>query len=56
MTPAQHRELLIECRCKLQLYREQHSGEYVGGMEYTALRREIDKAIAELAPAGEEPR
>ncbi len=30
---------------KLNLYRAQHSGEYIGGMEYTALIREIDECL-----------
>lgn len=40
--------LLQECKHKLQLYRDQHSGEYIGGVEFTALRRRIDKALEEL--------
>lgn len=43
-------QLLIACRTKLQLYRDAHSGEYIGGMEYSALRRELDAAIERLAP------
>lgn len=40
--------LLQECKHKLQLYRDQHSGEYIGGVEFTQLRRRIDKALEEL--------
>lgn len=36
---------LEAARHKLTLYREQHSGEYIGGMEYTALLRMIDTAL-----------
>lgn len=38
---------LFAAKRKLELYREQHSGEYVGGMEYTALMKEIDIALAD---------
>lgn len=31
---------------KLQLYRAQHSGEYIGGIEYTALMAMIDRALS----------
>lgn len=30
---------------KLELYRSQHSGAYIGGVEYTALIRQIDDAL-----------
>lgn len=39
-------QLLTDCREKLQLYRDQHSGEYIGGVEFTALRGRIDAALA----------
>jgi len=42
---AKLRKVLLAARDKLKLYRQAHSGEYVGGMEYTALMREIDEAI-----------
>ena len=35
-------------REKLKLYRSQHSGEYIGGMEYTALINKLDNALAKL--------
>lgn len=40
------RTALGHAREKLALYRQVHSGEYVGGVEYTALMREIDAALA----------
>jgi len=39
------RTALGYAREKLKLYREQHSGEYVGGIEYEALMRMIDSAL-----------
>ena len=33
---------------KLTLYREAHGGEYVGGVEYTQLIREIAEALAPI--------
>lgn len=47
----QMRTLLRASREKLALYRAQHSGEYVGGIEYTTLVREID-AILSSSPKG----
>ena len=41
---------LREARQKLQLYREAHSGEYVGGLEYTQLIRLIDIALTNPTP------
>jgi|GEM_PF-5159074 len=41
------RMLLAKARDKLALYRADHSGEYVGGTEYTELMRQIDAALAE---------
>lgn len=39
-------EVALQCaRKKLELYRAQHSGEYVGGVEYTHLMRVIDEAL-----------
>lgn len=43
-------DVLHAAREKLKLYRGQHSGEYVGGMEYTTLMELIDKALAERPP------
>lgn len=37
---------LIAARDKLKLYRNEHSGEYVGGVEYTTLMEEINVALA----------
>ena len=37
------RDALGSSKKKLELYRNQHSGEYIGGMEYTALIKCIDK-------------
>jgi len=42
---ADRRMALIRAREKLELYRAQHSGEYIGGMEYSALLKLIDAAI-----------
>ncbi len=39
------RNALTLAREKLKLYRAQHSGEYIGGMEYTALMQLIDEAL-----------
>ena len=40
------REALRHAREKLMLYRKAHSGEYIGGMEYSQLMRQIDAALA----------
>ncbi len=42
---AKRRLALMQAREKLALYRAEHSGEYIGGMEYTALLKLIDEAI-----------
>ena len=42
----QMRRALENAKLKLQLYREAHEGEYLGGVEYTQLMREIDEALA----------
>jgi hypothetical protein len=39
------RGVLQAAKQKLMLYRAQHSGEYVGGMEYTQLMRMIDEVL-----------
>lgn len=39
------RAALRAAKQKLELYRAQHSGEYIGGMEYTALIALIDEAL-----------
>lgn len=44
------RTALEHAKQKLQLYREAHSGEYVGGVEYTRLIAEIDEALATPKP------
>jgi hypothetical protein len=36
---------LAYAREKLVLYRQVHSGEYIGGMEFTSLIRLIDEAV-----------
>ena len=43
------RTALGYAREKLEFYRAQHSGEYVGGIEYTALIRMIDEALTSPA-------
>lgn len=43
------RTALSRAREKLTLYREAHGGEYVGGVEYTQLIREIDAALRQKA-------
>lgn len=48
---AQMRTLLRAAREKLALYRAQHSGQYVGGIEYTTLVREIDAILKPSAAA-----
>lgn len=47
-------EALQDAANKLSLYRAQHSGEYVGGMEYQALMRKINAAQAAQNAAGQE--
>ena len=42
------RRLLMDCAEKLNFYRAQHSGEYVGGVEYTELQRRIVAALTAL--------
>lgn len=48
MTKQELRTLLMDCAEKLNLYRAQHSGEYIGGVEYTALQRRIVKALDDI--------
>lgn len=48
MTNHEIANLLSFCEQKLRLYRDAHSGEYIGGMEYTALQRKIGAAVKEL--------
>ena len=38
------RNVLSDCKIKLGIYRAQSGGQYFGGMEYTALIRNIDEA------------
>lgn len=38
------KQLLRDCSEKLALYRSQHSGVYVGGVEYGELQRRIEEA------------
>ncbi len=39
------KEVLKLAKVKLKLYRENHSGEYLGGMEYTQLMHTINDAL-----------
>lgn len=39
------RQALLDCKEKLQLYRAQHSGAYIGGVEFIELMRRIDAAL-----------
>ena len=41
------RMLLAKARDKLALYRAEHSGEYIGGTEYTELMRQIEKLVSQ---------
>lgn len=50
MTRNQIRQLLMDCADKLIRYRQEHSGAYVGGIEYMELQRRIVKALEELPP------
>lgn len=45
MTRIQLRQLLMDCADKLIRYREQHSGEYIGGVEYMELQKRIVAAL-----------
>lgn len=45
---------LAYAREKLVLYRAVHGGEYVGGMEFTALLRLIDEAASQSDRGGVE--
>lgn len=38
--------VLSAAKAKLELYRAQHSGEYVGGVEFTELMARIDAALS----------
>lgn len=42
---AARRHALMLAREKLAIYRAAHGGEYLGGMEYSALMKLIDEAI-----------
>ena len=42
------RYTLTQAREKLTLYRAQHSGEYIGGLEYVMLIDRIDATLAAL--------
>lgn len=50
---ARMRSALINAKEKLGLYRCQHSGDYIGGIEYTQLIRMIDEALADAPYGGE---
>ena len=43
------RDLLGDCRTKLTFYRKAHSGEYLGGVEYSELMHRIDRELGILA-------
>lgn len=40
------RQALTQSKVKLELYRAEHSGEYIGGCEYKMLQEKITAAIA----------
>jgi len=40
-------DALKDCKEKLKLYRENHSGEYIGGREYMGLMKDIEQALAD---------
>lgn len=40
------RSALFDAKLKLQLYRNAHSGKYIGGVEYTQLMKRIDDALS----------
>jgi hypothetical protein len=44
-TETEARAALIAAKEKLMLYRAQHSGDYIGGVEYTSLMRMINRAL-----------
>ena len=46
---ARLRGTLVAAQAKLQFYREQHSGEYVGGVEFHSLMQQIDEVLKETA-------
>lgn len=39
------REVLAQAELKLRLYRKQHNGEYIGGMEFQMLMDAISAAL-----------
>lgn len=43
------RGTLIAAQQKLKLYRVEHSGEYIGGTEYTGLMRQIEEVLTETS-------
>jgi hypothetical protein len=53
MTNGELRQLLMDCAEKLNLYRAQHSGLYVGGVEYTDLQKRIARTLDLLRDAPE---
>jgi hypothetical protein len=46
--------VLRNAREKLVLYRQAHSGEYIGGVEFTTLIRSIDAALDYASDRGTE--
>jgi hypothetical protein len=43
------RGTLLAAKEKLRLYRAGHSGEYIGGVEYTSLMKQIDDVLDETS-------
>jgi len=41
--------LLENCKYKLRLYRAEHSGEYIGGTEYSELIKQINDMQEKLS-------
>jgi hypothetical protein len=40
----------MDCADKLLRYRERHSGEYIGGIEYMELQKRIVEALEAMPP------
>ena len=45
--------IISKCKTKLQLYRANVTGEYLGGVEYTSLMKEIDNYFNAPEPTKE---
>ena len=48
-------DVLRQAKEKLELYRQSHSGEYVGGTEFSVLMRRIDAVLSQVHAAAGEP-